>query len=128
MLQKDRLKTELGVIYRRSDFRNMTGAISLLQFIIENNLQTTFSETYKLLLIIVTIPMTADEGESCFSTLKRVKTFLTRTMSEDRITALAMLSIEKIMINDIPKFNENVVDLFALKKDRRVDLIYKSCT
>ncbi|GBL93496.1 hypothetical protein AVEN_59692-1 [Araneus ventricosus] len=35
MLQKDRLKTELEVIYRRSNFRNMTGAISLLQFIIE---------------------------------------------------------------------------------------------
>ncbi|GBN39789.1 hypothetical protein AVEN_217719-1 [Araneus ventricosus] len=69
MLQKDRLKTELGVIYRRSDFRNMTGAISLLQFIIENNLQTTFSETYKLLLI-VTIPMTTAEAERCCSTLK----------------------------------------------------------
>ncbi|GBM41174.1 hypothetical protein AVEN_35746-1 [Araneus ventricosus] len=48
MLQKDRLKTEQGIIFRRSDFRNMTGAISLLQFIIENNLQITFSETYKL--------------------------------------------------------------------------------
>ncbi|GBN92193.1 hypothetical protein AVEN_213017-1 [Araneus ventricosus] len=128
MLQKDRLKTELGVIYRRSDFRNMTGAISLIQFIIENNLQTTFSETYKLLLIIVTIPMTTAEAERCFSTLKRVKTFLKSTMSEDRLSALAMLSIEKRMINDIPKFNENAIDLFASKKDRRVDLIYKKCT
>ncbi|GBN08874.1 hypothetical protein AVEN_202229-1 [Araneus ventricosus] len=74
MLQKDRLKTELGVIYRRSDFRNRNGAISLLQFIVENNFQTTFSETYKLLLIIITIPTTA-EAERCFSTLKLVKTF-----------------------------------------------------
>ncbi|GBO29570.1 hypothetical protein AVEN_132744-1 [Araneus ventricosus] len=125
MLQKDRLKTELGVIYRRSDFRKMTG--SLLQFIIENNLQTTFSETYKILLIIVTIPMTTAEAERCFSTLKRVKTFLRSTVREDRLSALAMLSIEKRMINDIPKFNENVIDLFASKKDRRVDLIYKNC-
>ncbi|GBL95308.1 hypothetical protein AVEN_37756-1 [Araneus ventricosus] len=119
MLQKDRLKTELGVIYRRSDFRNMTGAISLLQFIIENNLQTTFSETYKLLLIIVTIPMTTAEAERCFSTLKRVKTFLRSTMSEERLSSLAMPSIEKIMINDIPKFNENVIDLFASKKKKQ---------
>ncbi|GBN71107.1 hypothetical protein AVEN_228774-1 [Araneus ventricosus] len=124
MLQKDRLKTELGVIYRRSDFRNINGAISLLQFIIENNLQTTFSETYKLLLIIVTIPMTTAEAERCFSTLKRVKTFLRSTMSKDRLSALALLSIEKRTINDIPKFNENVIDLFASKKGRRVDLIY----
>ncbi|GBM23673.1 hypothetical protein AVEN_117416-1 [Araneus ventricosus] len=93
MLQKDRLKTELGVIYRRSDFRKMAGAISLLQFIIENNLQTAFSETYKLLLIIVTIPMTTAQAERCFSTLKRVKTFLRSTMSENRLSALAMLLI-----------------------------------
>ncbi|GBN10527.1 hypothetical protein AVEN_243437-1 [Araneus ventricosus] len=63
MLQKDRLKTELRVIYSRSDFRNITGAISLLLFIIENNLQTKFPETYKLLLIVVTIPMTTAEAE-----------------------------------------------------------------
>ncbi|GBL81770.1 hypothetical protein AVEN_93531-1 [Araneus ventricosus] len=61
MLQKDRLKTELRVIYSRSDFRNITGAISLLLFIIENNFK--FPETYKLLLIIVTIPMTTAEAE-----------------------------------------------------------------
>ncbi|GBM08546.1 hypothetical protein AVEN_69765-1 [Araneus ventricosus] len=114
MLQKDRLKTELGVIYRISDFRNMPGAISLLQFIIENNLQTMFSETYKLLLIIVTIPITTAEAERCFSSLKRVKTFLRGTMRDDRLSALAMLSIE--MINDIPKFNEKDIDLFASKK------------
>ncbi|GBO00777.1 hypothetical protein AVEN_181669-1 [Araneus ventricosus] len=94
MLQKGRLKAELGVIYRRSDFRNMIGAISLLQFIIENNLQTMLSETYKLLKIIVIIPMTTAEAERCFSTLKRVKTFLRSTMSEDRLSALPMLSIE----------------------------------
>ncbi|GBN15150.1 hypothetical protein AVEN_138866-1 [Araneus ventricosus] len=102
--------------------------ISLLQFIIENNLQTTFSETYKLLLIIVTIPMTTAEAEKCFSTIKRVKTFLRSTMSEDRLSALAMLSIEKRMINVIPKFNEKVIGLLASKKDRRVDLIDKNCT
>ncbi|GBN07574.1 hypothetical protein AVEN_19032-1 [Araneus ventricosus] len=93
MLQKNRLKTELGVIYRRSDFRNMTGAISLLQFIIENNLQTMFSETYTLLLIIVTIPMTTAEAERCFSTLKRVKTFLRSTMSENSLSALSSYAL-----------------------------------
>ncbi|GBM95040.1 hypothetical protein AVEN_196194-1 [Araneus ventricosus] len=70
MLQKDRLKTELRVIYSRSDFKNITDAISLLQFIIENNLQTKFPETYKLLLIIVTTKVTTAEAERCFSTLK----------------------------------------------------------
>lgn len=40
-------------------------------------------------------------------------TFLRRTMSEDRISALDMLSIVKSMVNDLPKFNGNLIDLFA---------------
>lgn len=127
-LEMDRLKTELGVIYRRPDFRNMSGAVTLLQFVIENNLRTTFSETYTLLMIICTIPMATAEAERCFSTLKRIKTFLRSTMSEDRLSALAMLSIEKDMINNIPNFSDSVIDLFASKKDRRMDFVYKNCT
>lgn len=34
-LFKDRLKTEFSIIYERSDFRNIIGAVCLLQFIIE---------------------------------------------------------------------------------------------
>lgn len=69
--------------------------------------------------------MTTAESERSFSTLKRIKTFLRNSMTEDRLTALAMLSIEKQMINNIPNFNEEVINRFAEKKDRRIDLIYK---
>lgn len=128
LLEKDRLKTELQIIYRRSDFRNMSGAVSLLQFLIENNLQYTFSETYKLLLIVITISMTTSEAERCFSTLKMIKTFLRSTMTEGKLSALAMLSIEKSMISNIANFNETVIDLFASKKERRIDFLYQNCT
>ncbi|KFM66267.1 hypothetical protein X975_10190, partial [Stegodyphus mimosarum] len=88
MLQKHLLKTELGVIYTRSDFRNMTAAISILQFITKNKLQTMFSETFKLLLFIVIIPMIIVEAEMCFSPLKQVNTFL---RSNARLSAVTML-------------------------------------
>uniref|UniRef100_H3BCV3 HAT C-terminal dimerisation domain-containing protein n=1 Tax=Latimeria chalumnae TaxID=7897 RepID=H3BCV3_LATCH len=81
MLNKERLHTELSVIYGN--------------YLEENNLQDTFSETMKLLQILITTPMTTVESERCFSTLKRIKTFLKNTMNQDRLNALALLSMEK---------------------------------
>ncbi|KAL4153204.1 hypothetical protein QTP88_001037 [Uroleucon formosanum] len=125
-IDKLELKTELQVIYKRNDFKKISTAVHLLKFIIENQLLDTFSETSKLLKIVITIPMTSAEAERSFSTLKRIKTFLRSTMSEDRLSALSMLSIEKLMIKNIPDFNENVIDMFAKKKERRIKLIYKN--
>ena len=124
-LDKSRLKTELSVIYARNDCRELNGALPLLKFLIKNNLQETLTETKKLLEILVTIPMTTAEAERCFSTLKRVKTFLRNTMSQDRLTALSMLSIEKKFVSQIKNFNDKVIDKFAAKKERRIDLVYK---
>ncbi|KAF0721122.1 zinc finger MYM-type protein 1-like, partial [Aphis craccivora] len=78
-LDKYKLKTELQVIYKRNDFKNMSTAVNLLKFIIENQLLDTFSETSNLLKVIITIPMTTAEAERSFSTLKRIKTFLRST-------------------------------------------------
>jgi len=127
-LDKVRLQTELEIIYRRSDFRNLSGAINLLKFLIDNNLQTIFSATFNLLQIIITIPMTTAEAERNFSTLKRIKTFLRSSMNEERLSALAMLSIEKKFIDNIVNFNDEVVDKFSAIKTRRMDFIYKHCT
>lgn len=124
-IDKARLKTELEVIYMRNDFRIVSGAVDLLEFIIENNVQQTFSETCKLLKVLTTVPMTTSEAERCFSTLKRIKTFLRSTMSQERLAALAMLSIEKDFLRNIGNFNERVIDKFAEKKDRRMNFMYR---
>lgn len=124
-LDKNRLQTELEIIYKRPDFRNLSGAIHCLKFIIENKLQDVFSATYTLLHIIITTPMTTAEAERNFSTLKRIKTFLRSTMNEERLSALAMLSSEKTMIQSIANFNELVVDKFSTLKDRRMDFSFK---
>lgn len=85
-----------------------------------------FSETTKLLKIMCSIPMTTAESERSFSTLKRIKTFLRSTMAEDRLCALAMLSIEKDMIQQNINFNDQVIAHFVSKKERRAEFIYKN--
>lgn len=54
-----------------------------------------FSGSYKLLKIISTIPMTITEAEKSFYILKCIKTFLRNSITEDRLTALALLSINR---------------------------------
>ena len=124
-LDEMKLHSELSVIYSRPEFRHCCGAVPLLQLLIESNLAETFSETVLLLKAIITVPMTSCEAERCFSTLKRVKTFLRNTISEDRLNALAMLSIEKNLVRDSIDFNQNVIDMFAQLKNRRAKFLFK---
>ena len=69
--------------------------------------------------------MTTAEPERCFLTLKRVKTFLRSTTKQERLNALAMISVEKISINTMSNLNEKVIDLFAQNKNRRMDFLFK---
>lgn len=125
ILNLKKLKFELSTIYSAEEFRNMAGAVSLYAFIKSNKIEETFSECFKLLEILITIPMTTAEAERSFSTLKRIKTFLRNTMTQERLTALAMLSIEKDLVMSIPDFNQRVIDRFAQQKERRMEFLFK---
>lgn len=123
-----KLKTELEVIYEREDFHESSGALAILQLFIKNNLCETFSESVKLLKILCTLPMTTVEPERCFSTLKRIKTFLRNTKGQERLSALAMLSIEKSFIKNIINYNELVIEHFSNSKettDNRIELKFE---
>ena len=108
-----------------TDVSNHLQNASLLQLLIESNLAETFSETVLLLKAISTVPLRSCKAERCFSTLKRVKTFLRNTMSEDRVDALVMLSIEKNLFRDSIDFNQNVIEVFAQLKNRRAKFLFK---
>ncbi|KAJ4449017.1 hypothetical protein ANN_00411, partial [Periplaneta americana] len=119
MFDKDKLKTELTVLYQRQEFRNISDAVKLLQFLLSENLQASFSEVVKLLRIAITIPMTTSEPKRCFSCLKRVKSYLRNTMREERLTALAMFSIVKtinVKVNDLTDPVEHRIPVPSTRK------------
>ena len=80
MIDKEKLETELKVFYCRSDIHEYSKLVDLLKLILENNLDDVFSEVTKLIKILLTTPMTTSEPESCFSALKRIKTFVRSTV------------------------------------------------
>ncbi|XP_065117720.1 zinc finger MYM-type protein 1-like [Paramisgurnus dabryanus] len=113
-----KLKTELSLIYHKEEFRSCCGAVDLLRLFMENSLEEVFSETVTLLKILITTPMTTVEAERCFTTLKRIKTFLRNTVTQERLNALAMLSMEKRLVTEITDFNQKVIEKFASLKER----------
>jgi hypothetical protein len=74
------------------------------------------TELFKLLQIIISTPMTTAKGERCSSAFRRVKTILRSTMSQEHLSALAILSAEKVMIENMTNFNEKVIEKSATHK------------
>jgi hypothetical protein len=65
-----------------------------------------------------------NRAREMLSTMKRIKTFLQSTMSEEHQSALAMLSVGKNLLQS-SNFNEKVIEAFVLRKDGRMDFTYK---
>ncbi|KAJ0170969.1 hypothetical protein K1T71_013741 [Dendrolimus kikuchii] len=83
--------------------------ISVLKYIIEKKLTEVYPAIEIVLRIIATTPVTVASAERSFSRLKIIKTYLRNSMNQDRLSALAILSIE----NDIA----HSLDYCALIKD-----------
>uniref|UniRef100_A0A1A8J1L4 Si:ch211-240b21.2 n=1 Tax=Nothobranchius kuhntae TaxID=321403 RepID=A0A1A8J1L4_NOTKU len=124
-LDKAKLKTELSLIYENEEFHSCSGAVALFRVLMENNLQDIFTETVSLLNIVITTPMNTSESKRCFSTSNRIKVFLKNTLAQDRLNALAMLSIEKKLTQDIRDFNTKVIEKYAAQIHRREKFMYK---
>lgn len=77
-----------------------------------------FPYTWISLRILLTIPVTVASGERSFSKLKLIKTYLRSSMTDDRLSSLAILSIE----NDLAeKVNyEEAIKQFSELKARKV--------
>nr|CAH7729660.1 unnamed protein product [Callosobruchus chinensis] len=103
----------------------MLGAMNFLSLMLQSDLSDVFAETIKLPKIILATPMTTTEAERCFSTLKRVKSFLRNTMNNDRLNALTMISINRSLVEDIDNFEDKVMEKFICMKDRRADFTFK---
>ena len=52
-----------------------------------------FPNIYRLLLIACTLPITSAEAERSFSLMRRLKTYARSTMSEERLSDLAVIAI-----------------------------------
>ena len=79
---------------------------------------STYSEVCTAFILFMTIPVSVATAERSFSKLKLIKTYLRSTMGQERLTGLAMLSIESERAKKLDL--EQIVDEFAERKARKV--------
>ena len=128
---KDRLSCELRVLYRNPIFENNVDITqSALYKMIRNDFYDVFPECLKLLSILVTTSASSCGCERSFSALKRIKSFSRSTMSDSRISFLAMLSIEKDFLVERKQLNsdewyDQVIKHFCKISDRKLNFTFK---
>lgn len=118
------VQTELEVIYSRQEFRSFSNMSEIFKYIKITNLMEDFPEVYKLLQILLTIPMTTADAERRFSTLKKIKTETRNRMSDSRQNAMTAISSFKCFFDNIDT-QDKIIDMFANHKNRKLDLIRK---
>jgi len=79
----------------------------------------SFPNAYIAYRILLTIPITVASAKRSFSKLKLIKSYLRSTMSQERLSGLAILSIEKEMLEEL-KY-KNLISNFASQKARKID-------
>ena len=73
-----------------------------------------YPNMWTALRIGLTLPVTVAEAERSFSKLKLIKSYLRSTMSQDRLSGLAIISINHTITEQIS------YDDFASRKARRI--------
>jgi hypothetical protein len=79
----------------------------------------SFPNTCIAYRILLTIPVTVASVERSFSKLKLIKSYLRSTMSQERLNGLAILSIEKKVLENIEY--KNLIKNFASQKAIRLN-------
>ena len=90
-------------------YRVVTGNVSL---------RNSIPNVVNMLSIFLSLMMTNCSGERSFSVLKRVKNYLRSTMGQERMSNLALLSIENGMLNSLP-MDEIISDFASLKARKK---------
>jgi hypothetical protein len=78
-----------------------------------------FPNVHRMLQLFATLPVSTATAERSFSTLRRLKTYLRNTTSDNRLNGLALLNIHR----DVQVSPELVIDRFASNKIRRLQFV-----
>ena len=96
---------------------NTIKELSHLLIIENSSLATSLPDVCTAYLLFLTLPVTVATAERSFSKLKLIKNYLRSTMLQDRLSGLAILSIEN---ENAKKMDvDELVNIFAEKKCRR---------
>ncbi|KAK4874650.1 hypothetical protein RN001_014010 [Aquatica leii] len=99
------------------DEKVITSPEETLNYITINNLVDSFPNTSKILRTLLTMPLSIATAERSFSKLKIIKKYLRSTMGQNRLSNLAIISIETDQLKELD--TEDLIKQFAKLKARK---------
>jgi hypothetical protein len=115
---KDTLHAELAQWYSLWQSRDTEDRTCTITATLKECDELFFSNVATILRISAVFPVTSCECERSISTLRLLKTYLRSTMSQGRLTSLALMYIHR----DIPVNTQKIVADFARRQPRRIIL------
>jgi hypothetical protein len=108
------------MLLRVRDDALLATPLDLLAFIISYG-EDVFPNLRIALQILLTISVSIASCERSFSKLKLILSYLRASMGQDRLSDLALLSIER---NEMEKCDfDEIIDKFATVKSRKINLL-----
>ena len=98
------------------NLKKLNSAIDILKHLHKDELITSYSKLVSAIVLLLTLPVTVATAERSFSKLKIIKTYLRSSIAQDRLDALAMISIEAEEARKLSV--DKMIDEFAEKKTR----------
>ena len=89
----------------------------MLTLMLKNNFSTSLPNIYILLRHYLILPVTNSTGERSFSHLKRIKSTLRSTQTQERLTDLSLLNIECDLLQKLDFYE--IIDTFSSAKCRK---------
>ena len=94
-------------------------AAMLVQKMFQEGLHQVLPFLHETTSLLATITARSCSAERSFSGLRRLKTYLRSTMGQERLSNLALLSIERKFSNEVLKSDMNaMIDTFGHRKGR----------
>ena len=96
----EKAKTESYELYEELQLlvpnlpNSIRDANQMIQYIITNELEDIYPNVYISIRIMLTMPISTASAEISFSKLKMIKNYIRNNMKQDRLSGLAILSIE----------------------------------
>lgn len=94
---------------------------TILQYLFENDLFSTFPNTVISLRILLTLPISVASGERLFSKLKIIKNYLRSTMVQHSLNNLSIIAIEHEILDNLDM--KHIITEFSNMKARKFQFV-----
>ena len=122
LLDQDLLEAEHQIFchFKSSVAAQCTSSPELFKLLWKNDVLPMMPEMSKVVHIYSAIPATSCSAERLFSALRRLKTYLRSTMSQTRLSSLALMHIEREFVNTVLSEDiEEIIDTFGGRSGRQ---------